>query len=61
MITPVSAPNSSNRFNGSNAIDVNKPLKASALNLVLENDASKSMDVWTPILLAVVPDINSLL
>lgn len=58
---PLSAPSNSNLFKGSTAMDVRRPLKASDLNLVLENDASLSNEVCTPTLFAVVPDISSLL
>lgn len=61
LILPVSAPNNNKRFKGNTAMDVSRPLKASDRNLVLEKQASISIDVCTPIRFAVVPDINSLL
>lgn len=58
---PLSAPSNNNLFNGNIAIEVKTPLNVSERNLVLENEASTSTDVCTPILLAVDPDINSVL
>lgn len=60
LILPLSLPNKSNLFNGNTDMQVRTPLKVSERSLVLENDASWSKDVWTPMRLFVVPDISSL-
>lgn len=42
-------------------MQVSTPLKESDRSLVLEKDASGPREVWTPILLLVVPVMSSLL
>jgi len=56
---PVSAPSSSSRFRGRTAIAVSTPLNVSERRRVDEKEAWTCMAVWTPIRLAVVPDISS--
>ncbi len=56
---PVSAPRSNVRFKGNTATVVRTPLNISERSFVEEKDASLLIAVCTPILLAVVPDINS--
>jgi hypothetical protein len=56
---PVSAPKSSSRFRGRTTIAVSTPLKVSERRRVDEKEALTSTAVWTPIRLAVVPDISS--
>lgn len=59
LIVPLSAPRSMRRFRGKTAIVVSTPLKVSDLSLVEEKEAVGEMEVWTPILLAVVPVMTS--
>jgi len=59
LMFPVSAPRSSSRFRGRTAIAVSTPLKVSERRRVDEKEALISTAVWTPIRLAVVPDISS--
>lgn len=47
------------RFRGKTAIVVSTPLKVSDRSLVEEKEAVGEMEVWTPILLAVVPVMTS--
>jgi hypothetical protein len=55
----VSAPRSRSRFRGRTAIAVSTPLNVSERRRVDEKEAWASTAVWTPIRLAVVPDISS--
>lgn len=58
-MVPLSAPNNRSLLSGTTVTEVSIPLKASDLSLVELKDACPSMEVWTPILLAVVPVISS--
>ena len=55
---PLSAPSSKSLFKGKSAIDVNTPLNASWRNFEKKNDEEFSNAECTPILFAVVPNIN---
>lgn len=59
FIVPLSAPRSMSRLRGKTAMVVRTPLKVSDRSFVEEKEAVGEMEVWTPILLAVVPVMTS--